>query len=256
MPTYLRSPVSPLEDIFDIEKYNACDNLTLWQWSNALFLRWIFQADKFDGFPDADKLQEVKNMVTGFINKPITEIELDRAPLRWSPSGRHGAIREPSNKSKFLTSHPTAGSPTGLDSECAEPVAVRVYNEAFFCSLEVDLWASDEQIKKDFSLWLTAKRNEIAEAPTFNDFSSGVFRNWCKHRVLGFIDLELYAVYHDLILPNHLIGKLLFPDEFGIDTGERVRKVVRPLAHKILEGRNILALGKAAEKEYYASVGK
>tara|TARA_R100001509_G_scaffold157338_1_gene121359 strand:- start:569 stop:1057 length:489 start_codon:yes stop_codon:yes gene_type:complete len=136
-------------------------------------------------------------------------------------------------------------------SEEAEKMVAEILRIQYSALLEVDLESTDEQIKDAFLLWLASRRKQMKQPPTFKNFSSKVLRSWCKHRVLACIDLDLYAAYHRVELPNHFVGRLLFPDEFEVDTGERVRKVVRPLAREILSDRNIAALGRAGEHAFY-----
>jgi hypothetical protein len=118
----------------------------------------------------------------------------------------------------------------------------------------VDLSAPDEVIKKQFSLWLRRKRQEVDQLTGFtppSKFSEADFRQWHRLRILAFLDLEMFAYHLDLNLTDEMIGQRLFPDEYDVGIGERIRKTVRPLAARLTSSETLDALQFQAGVEYW-----
>ena len=124
----------------------------------------------------------------------------------------------------------------------------------------VNLRATDDQIKVQFAQWLKAKREEIKSHDIKREiperFTKTDFRKWHKHRVLAYIDLDLLAYHMGLSLTDDMIGRRLFPDQLDVDTTERVRKIVKPLANRLMESKFIDALDWHAGHQYFSTTGK
>jgi hypothetical protein len=112
--------------------------------------------------------------------------------------------------------------------------------------IQVNLWATDEQIREELSAWLKRKREELELAgmppPAYEKITTSDFSAWHRWKVLAYLDLVLFERFYKLKLPNHLKGQLLFPRERDVDMGERIRKVVKPLAERLISEQNISAL--------------
>ena len=110
----------------------------------------------------------------------------------------------------------------------------------------VDLGASDDDLKESFSIWLKSKRLEMNHKKGSQNiktsFSSDDLEEWVTKGVLPYIDLFLVTKKLGVNIPFHRLGKLIFPEEYDIDTGERVRKVTKPLADHLLRTDTLNAL--------------
>ena len=74
-----------------------------------------------------------------------------------------------------------------------------LYNEGVV-TLEIDTFASDAQLKKDFDKWLSSHRKKVA------DITSAKIASWHKNKVLPYMDLMLWEraqdgrLEHDVLL--------------------------------------------------------
>lgn len=120
--------------------------------------------------------------------------------------------------------------------------------------IEVDLSASDEQLRDNFSSWLAIQRaSEISRRPT--RISQKDFDDWVEAKLLPYFDLVTLSNIDGVRISNHMLGDLLFPDELDVDVAERVRKVTKLKAKKVFsyETEDILS---AQIKEIEKAEGK
>ncbi len=108
--------------------------------------------------------------------------------------------------------------------------------------LSVDLTVSDEELIIDFKRWLQEKRENIKNNPRKKMFTPNHFDRWKSLRILPYLDLTLISGFDGKDLPYYSIGDLLFPDDIDVDTTERVRKVVKPLADSLLVSESLSVL--------------
>ena len=57
--------------------------------------------------------------------------------------------------------------------------------------ISVGLSASDEQLKNDFSKWLSEQRELVVAKPAKNNFTDSKMESWVKDRLLPYIDLVI-----------------------------------------------------------------
>lgn len=118
-------------------------------------------------------------------------------------------------------------------------------NHAF---LEINLDASDEQILTEFKDWLSEARGGDIEFLK-RQFSASDFDDWRASRVLPYWDLTSFAAINNATIPLHVLGEALFPDEFGVDLTERVRKVTKKKCHFLFSEHVLNALHVQAFSE-------
>lgn len=97
----------------------------------------------------------------------------------------------------------------------------------------VDMYATDEQLIGDFKKWLKRKRLETGGELSKKNFTDKDFADWANYKVLAYIDLEILCSHLNKRASLATIGDLLFPND-DVDRAERVRKVVQPLARKLM----------------------
>lgn len=122
---------------------------------------------------------------------------------------------------------------------------------------EIDVNTPDDILIDAFKNWLS----EVRKAPCFNDkdipyhlFSDGVVKashinKWHSLRVLAYLDLKIISriTHTKLTLKN--IADIVYPDQYDIDTTEKVRKTLIPLVNEIMAGGYLNNLLKKALSE-------
>lgn len=111
-----------------------------------------------------------------------------------------------------------------------------------FSSVTIDLEATDEQILKDFQHWLTEYRKAIKEYAPQKNFTDETLSDWVKWQLLPYIDLMTVAKYEGKKLHHHVAARLLFPDEFDVDTTERIRRKTKSKAEWLIQTETIRAI--------------
>jgi len=108
-------------------------------------------------------------------------------------------------------------------------------------SAEIDLAAPDKIIIEDFRRWIKSAR-ETFSIQSRSYFTDAMLESWSRNRLLPFIDLTIWARENNTNISDAAMGNTLFPDEFDVDLPERIRKVVRPKAHWIMQKSVLTAI--------------
>ncbi|WP_186081416.1 DUF6387 family protein [Burkholderia gladioli] len=108
------------------------------------------------------------------------------------------------------------------------------YGNSPFALAKVDLMAPDSELVDDFKHWLAQARKDRGIEQTSDAFTSADLRLWTEMRVLAYLDLCIWAELHGVTINLNVMGLALFPDEFNIGLGERVRKVVAREARRLM----------------------
>ncbi|MHB1051483.1 MAG: DUF6387 family protein [Thiobacillus sp.] len=128
----------------------------------------------------------------------------------------------------------------------AELGAWREHHERF---ISVSLHATDEQLFKEFQLWLTEEREKSPRTVSAKMFTESDFQDWHLAKIIPYFDLRTIAKIEGVRAPNHLIADLIFPNEIGVDVSERVRKVTKIKAERVFSQEVVGALLEQAEME-------
>jgi len=100
--------------------------------------------------------------------------------------------------------------------------------------LTVNLQASEEQLVSEFRSWIKKTKQELGIDVPKNKISDQDIENLDAFKVLPYLDLVYWAKTENCEISNQTIGLALFPEEYEITLSERVRKVVAPLARKVI----------------------
>lgn len=224
-----------IEDNFDIKQYKACSELDVTGWYFVLSMRYGLAPP-----PNGKYSAEASSLITQNFFAPLPT----------------------TNWNEIITSGPTTKSIFGLDEigwidERKDVIAKHPH----LAQVLVDLNATDQQIIADFSKWLTNKRAEANTTDINNYYSDEKItiksiHEWSTSRVLAYIDLTNYASLRESFIPNHLMGDLLYPDQFDINLAERVRKKIKPLANKLQNAQFLSALELTAMKDFQEKTEK
>jgi hypothetical protein len=74
------------------------------------------------------------------------------------------------------------------------------------------------------------------------------YKKWASSQVLAFLDLTAWFRVEQQTPGDQNLGLMLFPDDVNITLNERIRKVVRPLADKLMSTTTIYAIWASALK--------
>jgi hypothetical protein len=99
----------------------------------------------------------------------------------------------------------------------------------------INLSATDEQIKNDFSHWLTHYRKAINYQPQKKLFTQTDFDYWVQYGVIPYLDLTLIAKIEGKKITQNKLAKLIFPNEYDVDTTGRLRDTTKPEAERLIK---------------------
>jgi hypothetical protein len=101
-------------------------------------------------------------------------------------------------------------------------------------AVRVNLNASDEHLVADFKMWLAKIRKARKLTVQRQRVKASEFQDWARFRVLPYLDLQFWARTHGFQITHQVMGIALFPNEFEVALADRIRKVVVPLADRIV----------------------
>lgn len=107
---------------------------------------------------------------------------------------------------------------------------------------EVDLNTPDDILFESFKKFVSDARKHPAfqdESIPYKAFSDGIIKNshinkWRSLRLLAFFDLKILSMATGSKLTMKNYGDILFFDDFDVDTTEKVRKTLIPLAEEVM----------------------
>lgn len=95
----------------------------------------------------------------------------------------------------------------------------------------IDLSASDEQITKDFCLWLSEYRKISSYKFTKNNFTHKDFKGWIQWRLLPYVDLVIISKFEAIEIKQTKIAQLIFSDDSSdVDIVDKTRRTTKPKA--------------------------
>jgi hypothetical protein len=101
----------------------------------------------------------------------------------------------------------------------------------------INLSSTDEQIKEDFNHWLTHYRDKVKWHSQEKLFTQADFDYWIKYSVIPYLDLMFIAQAEGKHITQTKLARLIFPDEYNVDPVERLRKVTRPEAERLIQNK-------------------
>lgn len=82
----------------------------------------------------------------------------------------------------------------------------------------VDLDASDEQIKKDFVIWLDRERDRRSKPAPKKNFNQVDFDSWHEGAILPYLDLMFWAELEGVKITQYTIVQAIYSDAYGADS--------------------------------------
>lgn len=108
------------------------------------------------------------------------------------------------------------------------------WNNESQATIKVNLYATDEQIQRDFSQWLTDCRQKSVIKPPKKILSQTKIDYWIQYGVIPYIDLVLISRFEGKRITQYKLAQLIFPDEYDVDIVGRLRQVTKPEAARII----------------------
>lgn len=81
---------------------------------------------------------------------------------------------------------------------------------------KVKLFGSDEQIKKDFAIWLEEERKRRNTYAPKKNFSENAIDSWHEFSILPYLDLSYWAKLENVKISQHVMGQAIFPDAYSL----------------------------------------
>jgi hypothetical protein len=95
----------------------------------------------------------------------------------------------------------------------------------------IDLTATDEQITKDFSEWLSNYRKNSTRKASKRNFTDKDFKNWIQWRLLPYVDLIIISKIEGVSITQAKAANLIYSDaSMDTDIVDRLRKTTKPKA--------------------------
>jgi hypothetical protein len=270
-----------MPDGFDIKKYDECANFQAQEWYSNLLMRTI----RFTAIRDHEGYygEELRNNHAKWFEAPIHSSMKITEGDGYSKSINRRQVND-ATAYDVLTTHLSLPS----DEQNPYRKAVRAVqqdieenncdNEVLFRAFEflevpawkmdldmgwdhsgevratVDLYASEEKLIEDFRSWLRETRTKLNVPQLKRRFNATDFADWHHFRVLAYLDLTAWAHLLKIPMTHQQLGIALFPDEYGVNLADRVRKVVSPRALPLVTPATMDALyGQALEDQLKTS---
>lgn len=99
-----------------------------------------------------------------------------------------------------------------FDRLCQDP---RFAAAPEFAFAWVDLEASDEQIKAEFSRWLVQERERRNVPAVRKSFNESDFQGFYESAVLPYLDLMFWATLENVKINQYVIAQAIFPDAYA-----------------------------------------
>ena len=101
----------------------------------------------------------------------------------------------------------------------------------------IDICATDEQIKNEFTHWLAHYRKSVDSQQENKLYTQTDLDYWDKYAVIPYIDLVFMAKISGKKITHNKLARLIFPNEYDVDIVDRLRKVTKPAAEELLKNK-------------------
>lgn len=238
MPKRITS-VKGLPPEFNLEKYSALEGLSVEDFLNQVDARGCLWMSRIHG--NEKYLQEIKKILLNPIVSRTEAMEVDAPYSMRSVSmttvgctlsiiddlRRAGDAVSDAVQAGIKTDaqHQIIDSPVDIFSDWPETTA----------RINIDLYHSDEQILDDLRQLLPVIRKTKGVPYGAKDLKLPEIKKAIENRVIPYLDLEIWAEITGVKITQNTMGNALFPDTPDIDTTEKIRRTVRPLAHEVMK---------------------
>jgi len=111
-----------------------------------------------------------------------------------------------------------------------------------YAHLTVDLTATDEQIKEDFSHWLTEYKKAIGYKPTKINFTKDHLSKWVEQRLLPCFDLMLISKIEGKYITQEKLTEIILKDDTEGGNEGKLRKTRMKNAEWLMQKETLFAI--------------
>jgi hypothetical protein len=277
--------LSDLPRWFDLSKYEACESFDITDWQIELERRWwLFLPSSKNEMPPLEDDIFVHFYITDgcFSDNRYIFAELFANPIGGEVTSSWISQSEQMKGNLFVKSldvgaihwlhnHVSDSLGTKIDDELS-PVERSYFDlidrsdKRFNLSVDdvisnvvtdfgnrkticLDMTAPDEVLIAEFKAWLLNSREKFKIPAPTRSFTAKDFKKWSDHQVLPYLDLRLWALVQGVTITNKLMGEAIFPDEFDLDTTEKIRQTIAPLAKRLISPEIVFSLHAQQESE-------
>ncbi|MEI6069736.1 MAG: DUF6387 family protein [Methylococcaceae bacterium] len=221
---------------FDLKNYDYLSKLDLPGWIEQITKRLyahIITTDYVNenNFKKSDLIDVVDTLKRGRAESFSGEWHTEPAVYDLSVSDAFGISTDPRVLITYTRRYSEIKNDHFFDSQ-------HPFKKAIF----INLSASDEQLKNEFSKWLSDNRAIESGKHQKKLFSQVNFDHWVKNRVIPYLDLKLIAKIEGKKITQDKIAKLIFSDEHDISIIDRLRDTTKPTADILMNSGAIRTL--------------
>lgn len=175
---------------------------------------------------------------------PVKLIDMKHITFENRLNGHLGGMENEANNK--LICEIISGNPTGADIKALREIRDGYgwprygLNQRVWA--EVDLNTPDDILFDSFKKFVTEARGLSVfqdDSIPYSSFSDGVVKSshinkWYSLRLLAYFDLKIISTVTNTKLTMKNYGDMLFYDDYDVDTTEKVRKTVIPMANEVM----------------------
>lgn len=105
-----------------------------------------------------------------------------------------------------------------------------------------DVSAPLMQLSKQFKEIVLQTKRRYATTTKSTGYNEVDYKNWANSQVLAYFDLTAWFQVEKQVPGYQNLGLMLFPEDLDITPSEKIRKVVKPLADKLISTTSIYAI--------------
>ena len=268
-----------LPEWFNLENYKDAELLSPFEWHENLYIRkmfYVYLESAKNGWANGgekDAMGRCKEIIEVITTKPVLrksnekkwysskantvdflsnntliqdyKLLAERAPSCFSEVMRlENQIKHQDQK---ITDFIDANELSALAEYLYRPFSPSRGSEA---RITVNLLATDEHLMSDFKEWLANVRKNSYYKITKKPFSLTDFKEWAEFKILPYLDLKIWSEFTDCQITQTIIGNAIFPDEFKVDTTERIRRTTKKKAEWLMDSLLLDALDAQIQKEH------
>jgi hypothetical protein len=230
---------------FDLKNYDELKSFNLFDWFTQLEYRHninLFLSEQ-DSLDDDKKkfLEEGLIALRGGIVKKHPPFSLHDLKITERPSVSDLSVEDITSCFDFVLLE----MPDKLDSSesfdiLREPITDGA--NTWEANIRVDLDASEEQIRKDFEIWLKARKKPDNIYKNLTNFKKTHLSDWVDQRLLPFIDLHLHYKAYGWRPKIEKFGQWLFPETSKYRDRNNLEKTILKKSEWLLETSTILKI--------------
>jgi Family of unknown function (DUF6387) len=231
---------------FDLKNYDVFKSMSIEDWENELYCRYLYfkTADYYENhYLYVENHEEDENLLE-FLKQAADCIKEGKYHCFISENTipPQSSVNDFTVKEAWRIAHDHRYQLMLFDK--AEGEKLELSNKPFgydyprnSAIVNINLAATDEQIKLDFKNWLEKCRGTYNFKSQKKLFTQTDFDYWINYGVIPYLDLLTVAKIEGKKITQNKIARLIFPDEYEVDIVGRLRQVTKPQAEHLIENK-------------------